>query len=316
MYRQAQALVGEARTAFPTMGAAASASRSGTGAHNCSTSSSSFGQTGSINKYSVSLDATWESDLWGSVRRQVAEQKAGQQGAAADLANVRLSTQATLAQTYFNLRSLDPQQKLLDDTVAAYQQSLTLTQNQYAQGIVARSAVIQAQTQLQSAQASAINKGVARAQYKYAIAMLVGETASTFSIPAIPLDATSPPVPAQLPSAILERRPDIASAERKAANEQIGVEIAAYFPTITLSAQDGFQSSIFSQLLRAPSRFWTLEPSRAAYDQDVATYRQTVLTAFQDVEDNLAPLRILEREIVVQEQAVASAQQALAIVNN
>jgi NodT family efflux transporter outer membrane factor (OMF) lipoprotein len=166
--------------------------------------------------------------------------------------------------------------------------------------------------------------------------VLVGEAASTFSIPPIPLDATPPTVPAQLPSAILERRPDIAAAERKAAaaNEQIGVEIAAYFPTLTLSVQGGFQSSIFSELLRAPSRFWTLGPSlaatifdaglrsarteaaRATYDQDVATYRQTVLTAFQDVEDNLASLRILEREVVVQEQAVASAQQALAIINN
>lgn len=166
--------------------------------------------------------------------------------------------------------------------------------------------------------------------------MLVGEPASTFSIPPIPLDATPPTVPVQMPSAILERRPDIASAERKAAaaNEQIGIEMAAYFPTLTLSAQGGFESSVLSQLLRAPSRFWTLGPdiaatlfdgglraarteaARAAYDQNVATYRQTVLTAFQDVEDNLASLRILEKEIVVQQQAVESAQQALAIINN
>jgi NodT family efflux transporter outer membrane factor (OMF) lipoprotein len=337
-YRQARALVGEARAAFfPTVTGTFSGSRSGTGAGNRSTNSSSFGQQGSVNnQFNLALDATWEPDLWGNVRRQVAEQKAGQQGAAADLANARLSAQATLAQTYFQLRALDLQQKLLDDTVQAYQQSLKLTQNQYAQGIVARSDVIQAQTQLQSAQASAIDNGVARAQYEHAIAVLVGQPASTFSIPQIPLDATPPTVPAQMPSAILERRPDIASAERKAAaaNEQIGVEIAAFFPTLTLSAQGGFESSVFSQLLRAPSRFWTLGPSlaatifdaglrsartdaaRAAYDQQVATYRQTVLSAFQDVEDNLASLRILEREIVVQEQAVASAQQALAIINN
>jgi NodT family efflux transporter outer membrane factor (OMF) lipoprotein len=166
--------------------------------------------------------------------------------------------------------------------------------------------------------------------------VLVGEAASTFSIPPIPLDATPPTVPVQMPSAILERRPDIASAERKAAaaNEQIGIEMAAYFPTLTLSAQGGFESSVLSQLLRAPSRFWTLGPdiaatifdgglrsarteaARATYDQNVATYRQTVLTAFQDVEDNLASLRILEKEIVVQQQAVESAQQALAIINN
>jgi len=196
--------------------------------------------------------------------------------------------------------------------------------------------VIQAQAQLQSAQAAAIDNGVARAQYEHAIAVLVGEPASTFSLPAMPLDATPPTVPAEMPSAILERRPDIASAERKAAaaNEQIGIEIAAYFPSLTLSAQGGFESSVLSQLLRAPSRFWTLGPdiaatifdgglraartdaARAAYDQNVATYRQTVLTAFQDVEDNLASLRILEKEIVVQQQAVESAQQALAIINN
>ncbi|SAK42122.1 RND efflux system outer membrane lipoprotein [Caballeronia calidae] len=337
-YRQARALVGEARAAyFPTIGASASASRSGTGAGNRSTSSSSLGQQGSINnQFSLALDASWEPDLWGSVSRTVNAQKAGEQGAAADLANARLSAQATLAQSYFQLRSLDAQQKLLDETVAAYEQSLKLTQNQYAQGIVARSDVIQAQTQLQSAQASAIDNGVARAQFEHAIAVLVGEPASTFSIPPIPLDATPPTVPVQMPSAILERRPDIASAERKAAaaNEQIGIEMAAYFPTLTLSAQGGFESSVLSQLLRAPSRFWTLGPdiaatifdgglrsarteaARAAYDQNVATYRQTVLTAFQDVEDNLASLRILEKEIVVQQQAVASAQQALAIINN
>ena len=337
-YRQARALVGEARAAyFPTIGATASASRSGTGSGNRSTNSSSLGQTGAINnQFSVGLDASWEPDLWGSVSRTVSAQKAGQQGAAADLANARLSAQASLAQDYFQLRSLDAQQKLLDDTVAAYEQSLKLTQNQYAQGIVARSDVIQAQTQLQSAQASAIDNGVARAQYEHAIAVLVGEPASTFSIPQIPLDATPPTVPVQMPSAILERRPDIATAERKAAaaNEQIGVEMAAFFPTLTLSAQGGFESSVLSQLLRAPSRFWTLGPdiaatifdgglrsarteaARATYDQDVATYRQTVLTAFQDVEDNLASLRILEKEIVVQQQAVQSAQQALAIINN
>lgn len=333
-YRQARALVGEARAAyFPIIGATASGSRSGygSGARSTTNSSTSIG-----NSYSLALDATWEPDLWGSVSRSVNAQKAGEQSAAADLANARLSAQATLAQTYFQLRALDLQQQLLDDTVVAYQRSLQLTQNQYAQGIVARSDVIQAQTQLQSAQASAIDNGVARAQYEHAIAVLVGEPASAFSLPASPLDATPPAVPAQMPSAILERRPDVASAERKAAaaNEQIGVAIAAFFPTLTLSASGGFQSTVLSQLLRAPSRFWTLGPdlaatifdgglrraqtdaARAVYDQNVATYRQTVLTAFQDVEDNLASLRILENEIVIQQQAVESAQQALAIVNN
>ncbi|WP_244814822.1 efflux transporter outer membrane subunit [Caballeronia sp. Lep1P3] len=336
-YRQARALVGEARASyFPTIGASASASRAGSGASSRTTTTAFTNRSTVSNDFNVALDATWEPDLWGSIGRTVNAQKAGQQGAAADLANARLSAQATLAQDYFQLRSLDAQQKLLDETVAAYQQSLKLTQNQYAQGIVARSDVIQAQTQLQSAQATAIDNGVARAQYEHAIAVLIGEPASTFSIPAIPLDATPPTVPAAMPSAILERRPDVASAERKAAaaNEQIGIEIAAYFPSLTLSAQGGFESSVLSQLLRAPSRFWTLGPdlaatlfdgglraarteaARAVYDQSVATYRQTVLTAFQDVEDNLASQRILEQEIVVQQQAVESAQQALAIINN
>jgi NodT family efflux transporter outer membrane factor (OMF) lipoprotein len=334
-YRQARALVGEARAAyFPTVGLTASASRGSSGS---GTSSANFpSQSRVSNSFSLGLDATWEPDLWGSVSRAVNAQQAGQQSAAADLANARLSAQATLAQNYFQLRSLDAQQRLLDDTVAAYAKTLQLTQNQYAQGTVARSDVIQAQTQLQSAQAAAIDNGVARAQFEHAIAVLIGEPASAFSLPAMPLDATPPAVPAQMPSAILERRPDVASAERKAAaaNEQIGVEIAAYFPTLTLSASGGFQSTVLSQLLRAPSRFWTLGPdiaatifdgglrharteaARAAYDQSVATYRQTVLAAFQDVEDNLASLRILENEIVVQQQAVESARQALAIVNN
>ncbi|MGF6769653.1 NodT family efflux transporter outer membrane factor (OMF) lipoprotein [Paraburkholderia sp. GAS199] len=335
-YRQARALVGEARAAyFPTVGASLGGTRSGTGAGSASSGSTQT-RSGITNSVSVQLDATWEPDLWGSVTRSVNSQKAGQQGAAADLANARLSAQATLAQTYFSLRALDSTQKLLDDTVAAYQRSLQLTQNQYAAGVAARSDVIQAQTQLQSAQASAIDNGVQRAQDEHAIAVLVGEPASTFSIPPMPLTATPPAVPAQMPSALLERRPDIASAERKAAaaNEQIGVAIAAFFPTLTLSATGGFENSVFSQLLTVPSRFWTLGPqlaatlfdaglrqaktdaARATYDQDVATYRQTVLTAFQDVEDNLASQRILEQEIVVQQQAVASARQALDIVTN
>jgi NodT family efflux transporter outer membrane factor (OMF) lipoprotein len=335
-YRQARALVGEARAAyFPTIGAAAGATRFGNGTSS-SGNTTATSRSGVGNSYNVQLDASWEPDLWGSVTRTVNAQKAGQQGAAADLANARLSAQATLAQTYFTLRALDSTQNLLDDTVEAYQRSLQLTQNQYAAGVAARSDVIQAQTQLQSAQAAAIDNGIQRAQDEHAIAVLIGVPASVFSLPPIPLTATPPAVPAQMPSALLERRPDIASAERKAAaaNEQIGVAIAAFFPTLTLSATGGFQNSVFSQLLTAPSRFWTLGPqltatlfdaglrkaqtdaARATYDADVATYRQTVLAAFQDVEDNLASLRILEQEIVVQRQAVDSARQALAIVTN
>jgi NodT family efflux transporter outer membrane factor (OMF) lipoprotein len=339
-YRQARALVAEARSAyFPLVTLNGSGERQQSPARSGGfvTGTGSVGSSGAItNSFRLSADATWEPDLWGQVSRTVAAEKAGQQGAAADLANARLSAQGTLAQTYFTLRSLDAQQKLLDDTVVSFEKSLQLTQNRYAQGVAARSDVIQAQTQLQSAQAAAIDNGVARTQNEHAIAVLIGEPASTFSLPPEPLDTTPPDVPAQLPSALLERRPDIASAERKAAaaNEQIGVAIAAYFPTLTLSASGGFESSVFSQLLTAPSRFWTVGPqlaatlfdfglrsaqtdaARAVYDQNVATYRQTVLAAFQDVEDNLASLRILGKEIVVQQQAVQSAQQALDIVTN
>ncbi|KVH69377.1 RND transporter [Burkholderia ubonensis] len=340
-YRQARALVAEARAAyFPTVGLTASGSRSRSPRASLSSgSSSSFGggSSGSIgNSYSVGLDASWEPDLWGKVSRTVGAQRAGEAAAAADLANARLSQQATLAQTYFQLRTADALQMLLDDTVASYARSLQLTQNRYAQGVAARADVIQAQTQLQSAQAAAIDNGVARAQYEHAIATLIGEPASTFSLPPLPLAAEPPVTPVGVPSALLERRPDIAAAERRAAaaNEQIGVAISAFFPTLTLSAQGGVQSSVWSNLFTLPARFWTVGPqlaatlfdaglraaqteaARATYDQDVAAYRLSVLTAFQDVEDNLASQRILAQEIDVQRQAVNSAEHALAIVTN
>ncbi|RQZ11311.1 RND transporter [Burkholderia sp. Bp9031] len=337
-YRQARALVTEARAAyFPTVGLTASGSRSRTGRVSTSSSASSFSSSSSIsNSYSVGLDASWEPDLWGKVSRSVSAQRAGEAAAAADLANARLSQQALLAQTYFQLRTSDALQKLLDDTVKSYGESLKLTQNQYAQGVAARADVIQAQTQLQSAQAASIDNGVARAQYEHAIATLIGEPASTFSLPPNPLAAQPPITPVDVPSALLERRPDIAAAERRAAaaNEQIGVAIAAFFPTLTLSATGGFQSSVWSQLFTLPARFWTVGPqlaatlfdaglraaqtdaARATYDQDVAAYRLAVLTAFQDVEDNLASQRILAQEVDVQRQAVDSAEHALAIVTN
>ncbi|CAI8692559.1 efflux transporter outer membrane subunit [Burkholderia pyrrocinia] len=337
-YRQARALVTEARAAyFPTVGLTASGSRARTPRTSSASSSFGSGSSGSIgNSYSIGLDASWEPDLWGKVSRTVSAQRAGEAAAAADLANARLSQQALLAQTYFQLRTSDALQKLLDDTVKSYEQSLKLTQNQYAQGVAARADVIQAQTQLQSAQAASIDNGVARAQYEHAIATLIGEPASTFSLPPNPLAAEPPITPVDVPSALLERRPDIAAAERRAAsaNEQIGVAISAFFPTLTLSATGGFQSSVWSQLFTLPARFWTVGPqlaatlfdaglraaqtdaARATYDQDVAAYRLAVLTAFQDVEDNLASQRILAQEIDVQRQAVDSAEHSLAIVTN
>ncbi|KAG0164842.1 hypothetical protein DFQ28_003776 [Apophysomyces sp. BC1034] len=338
-YRQALALTAEARASgFPTLSASVSGSRAGFGRASHSAGTSGLAAAGSRvpNSFSTSLDASWEPDLWGGIARAVASQKAGQQAAAADLANARLSAQATLAQDYYLLRLSDAQQKVLDETVAAYRRMLDLTENRYRQGIAPRSDVIQAQAQLQSAQSAALGNGIARAQYEHAIAVLVGEPASTFSLVSAPLDAVPPPIPVSLPSALLERRPDVASAERKAAaaNERIGAAMAAFFPFLTLSAQGGFSSSVLPQLLRAPSRFWSLGPelaatlfdgglrgakvdaARAAYDEQVAVYRQTVLSAFQDVEDNLASLRILEQQIVLQQASVDFAQQARDIALN
>ncbi|MCY0389193.1 efflux transporter outer membrane subunit [Robbsia sp. Bb-Pol-6] len=326
-YRQAGALVAQARAGyFPTLGASASTTRAGSGTATGNTSHS----------YATSLTASWEPDLWGSISRDVAAERASQQGAEANLANARLSVQGTLAQDYFALRGLDAAQALYDRTVTAYTQSLAVTQNRYNVGVAGRADVVQAQTQLQSAQASAKDNQISRAQYEHAIAVLVGESASTFSIAAAPLDAQPPTIPISLPGALLERRPDVAAAERTAAaaNEQIGIAQAAFFPTLTLSASGGFDSTSIANWLTAPARFWSLGPSlaatlfdgglrhakvdaaRAVYDQEAATYRATVLAAFQDVEDNLASLRILADEETIERQAVASAEQALAIVTN
>lgn len=339
-YAQARALVSEAQAAyFPTLGLTASQTRSKSSSASFSSSNSAqFGSTGSniSNQYSAGLDASWEPDLWGKIRRQVSSEKSTAQAAAATLANAQLSAQGTLAQDYFQLRALDAEQQLLNSTVVAYQKFLDLTQSRYNQGVAARSDVITAQTQLQQAQAAALDNGIARAQYEHAIAVLIGVPASTFSIPMMPLTATPPVLPQELPSALLERRPDVAVAERQAAaaNEQIGIAIAAYFPSLTLSATGGFESSSFSNWLTAPARVWTLGPqlaatlfdgglraaqteaARASYDQNVANYRGVVLAAFQDVEDNLASLRILEQEVVLDQAAADSADQAVAIVTN
>ena len=337
-YRQANALVSEAKAAyFPTLGISASGTRSKSSAASFNTGNTNVSAPGRIsNDYSTSLDATWEPDLWGKIRRQVAGEKDSAQSAAANLANAQLSAQGTLAQTYFQLRALDAAQQLLDSTVVAYQKSLDLTLNRYNQGVAARSDVLVAQTQLQQAQAAALDNGILRAQYEHAIAVLIGEPASTFALAPAPLTATPPAIPSQLPSTLLERRPDVAAAERSAAaaNEQIGVAISAYYPTLTLSASGGFESSAISNWLTAPARFWTLGPqlaatlfdgglraaqtdaARATYDQNVATYRGTVLSAFQDVEDNLASLRILAQEIEIDRADAQSADQALDILVN
>jgi len=335
-FRQARALVQSARAGFmPTVSAGAAVTRS-------QSSSGFISQNQNLNArgpstgYSLSLDAVWEADLWGRVRRTVESNEAGAQASAADLEALRLSIQAELAQNYFQLRALDAQKQLFDDTITAYQRSLTLTQNQYTAGVVAKVDVIQAQTQLKTTQAQALDIGVQRAQLEHAIALLIGKPASTYSLAVAPLTAAPPALPVGIPSSLLERRPDIAAAERRmaAANAQIGVAQAAYYPSLTLSASGGYQSSSFSNWLTAPSRFWSLGPALAqtlfdgglrraqtdqaiaAYDANVAGYRQTVLTGFKEVEDNLVALRILEEEAAIQDEAVRNARQSVALTAN
>lgn len=337
-FRQARALVQSARAGYlPTVSGSASVTR---GQSSSNPGSQNQGLVQSLRapstSYSLSVDAVWEADVWGRVRRTVESNAAGAQASAADLEALRLSVQAELAQNYFQLRALDAQKQLFDDTIVAYQRSLTLTQNQYTAGVVAKVDVIQAQTQLKTTQAQALDIGVQRAQLEHAIALLIGKPASTYSLAVAPLTASPPAPPVAIPSSLLERRPDIAAAERRmaAANAQIGVAEAAYYPSLTLSASGGFQSSSFANWLTAPSRFWSLGPALAqtlfdgglrraqtdqaiaAYDANVAGYRQTVLTGFTEVEDNLAALRILEEEAAIQNEAVQNARQSVALTTN
>ncbi len=331
-YRQARALVQGARANyFPVISASTAASRSR------QSSGNTVSGTNTTDQYSLSLDAGWEIDLWGRVRRQVESSTASAQASAADLQALRLSMQAELAQDYFQLRTLDAQKKTLDDTVIAYQKALELTKNRYAAGVAAKADVVLAQTQLKSTQAQAIDIGILRAQLEHAIALLIGKAPADFSIPAAPIIPTLPQIPIGIPSDILERRPDVASAERKmaAANAQIGVAKAAYFPSLTLSASTGYLSTGLADLLTAPSFFWALGPAAltqtlfdggarkaqteqaiASYEATVAAYKQTVLTSFQQVEDNLAALRILDEETLVQDEAVNSARESVVLTTN
>jgi NodT family efflux transporter outer membrane factor (OMF) lipoprotein len=325
-FRQARALAQSARAGFyPRVSGGVAATRS-----------HSPRAGGSNTNYELSLDATWEADVWGRVRRTVEAAEAGAQASAADLAAVRLSLQAELAQDYFQLRVLDAQRKLLDDTVRAFERSLELTKNRYAVGVAGKADVVQAEAQLKSTQAQAIDIGVQRAQLEHAIAVLIGRPPAEFTLRPEPLPVTMPSIPPGLPSELLERRPDIAAAERRvaAANAQIGVVQSAYFPSLTLSAAGGFQASSLANWLSLPNRFWSLGPALAqtlfdaglrraltdqaiaAYDANVAAYRQTVLTGFQEVEDNLAALRILDEEARVQDEAVRAARESLVLTLN
>ena len=337
--REARALTQQAQAAFfPIVTANASATRSGGrgGGAGTNANNGAAATGGPRNNFNVALDVNWELDLWGRVRRTVEAGEETAQASVADLEAAKLSAQAQLATDYFLLRAQDAEIRLFADTVDAYQKSLQLTNNQYAVGVVGRADVAQAETQLKSTQAQALDAGVQRAQFEHAIAVLLGKPPAEFSIAAEAVPITFPAIPPGLPSELLERRPDIAAAERRtaAANAQVGVAEAAFFPSLTLSATGGFQSSVLSQLLSLPSRYWSLGPAlaqtvfdaglrraqtaqaMATYDENVANYRQTALTGFQEVEDNLAALRILEQEAAVQDDAVKSARESLTITLN
>jgi NodT family efflux transporter outer membrane factor (OMF) lipoprotein len=331
--RQARGAADEARSAlFPAVNASASVTRSKAP----SLSNQPSFATGAVDNYNLGLSAGWELDLWGRVRRSVEAGEAGFQASEADLEAARLSARAALAQAYFALRVADVSKRVLQDTVSAYDRTLRMTQNRYQAGVVARVDVVQAEVQLKSARASLMDVGVERAQLEHAIAVLLGEAPGGFSLPESTAQLRMPQVPLAMPAELLERRPDIAAAERAvaAANAQIGVAKAAYFPTISLSASTGFRTTNIADLIAAPSRFWSIgasalqavfdaglrravtEQARAAYDAEVANYRQTVLTGFQEVEDNLAALRILEEEGQLQDEAVEAARRAVELTTN
>jgi NodT family efflux transporter outer membrane factor (OMF) lipoprotein len=334
-FMAARAVVREARSQyFPTLSVAPSVTHSRASAdvgvpttNTSGTGASSSPQLQST-LYSLPLEASWEPDLWGKVRNTVRQAQYASQVSAADLENERLTEQASLAEYFFEIRGQDKLQQIYDDTVKADQDQYELTRSLYDAGIDDQISVVQAETTLRSAQAGATNVGVARAQYEHAIAVLLGQTASNFSIPVKPMTVAPPPIPIGVPSELLERRPDVAAAERTMAeaNAAIGIAYAAYYPNLTLTGSAGFESSSFSKWLSWPSRFWsvgasipetifdaglrraTVQQNVAIYNADLASYRQTVLTAFQQVEDSLAEVRILSKEIQQQQQAVDSAQ--------
>jgi NodT family efflux transporter outer membrane factor (OMF) lipoprotein len=338
-YREARDQIRIARSAlFPTVTAAPSvvvtrgnsAARAGSGAVFSGSQQSGVGVD-----YSLPVDLAYQADVWGSVRRSVRAAAATAEASEADLENVKLMNQAQLAQVYFQMRGLDGDASLLQSALQLYERSLQLTKDRMQAGIASGADVALAETQYESTRAQYIDVGVARAQFEHAIAVLTGQPPAALSIPSNPISMLPPPVPVGVPSALLERRPDVTAAERlmAAANEQIGIAQAAYFPTVTLSATGGFAASTLASLFTWPSRFWAVAPSlaetlfdagkrhaqvdleRAAFDQTVASYRQTVLTALQQVEDQLAALRILEQEAQAEAAAVKAAQDALDIAN-
>ena len=322
----ARAALGSSRAGLlPTVGSSAAGSLS-----------SAPGSASTSRLYSAAANATWEIDLWGRVASTVSSAQARLQASADDLAGARLSVQALLTQTYFSLRAAESQAALLERSVTAYQRSLALTQNRYTAGIASAADVAQAQTQLKSTQAQGVEANSSRAQLEHAIATLLGKPSAMLNLPRTAALPEAPSIPVQLPASLMERRPDIAAAERRvaAANAQIGVAQSAFFPAVTLSANAGFRGNDLAQLLSAPNLFWSLGPAlaatlfdggarqsgedsaRASLDLAAAAYRQTVLNALQEVEDNLGVAASLEEEITLQTDALAAAQRNLDITNN
>ena len=330
-FMEARALVREARSQyFPTVTVGGSYTRSQASSNVKSASSTSTGTPSGAQTqlFSLPADISWEPDLWGKVRNAVHASQYQAQLSAADLENERLTEQASLAEFFFEIRGQDALQKLLNETVEADRKALQIARARYDTGVDDKISVVEAQTTLDSAQSAAINLGIARAQYEHAIATLIGKPASAFSIPVEAKTSAPPPIPIGLPSQLLERRPDIAAAERNmaSANAQIRVAYAAYYPVLTLSASGGLESSALKNLMSASSRFWsvgtsisetvydgglrraTVNQHIATYNANVAAYRQSVLTAFQQVEDSLAAVRILSQQILRQQEAVDSSQ--------
>ncbi len=325
-YRAARALVRQAGARlWPSISGAMSMTRS-----------RAPGSSTELRSYALSLDASWEVDLWGRLRRMREASVAGAQASSADLAAARLSARAELATDYFQLRALDLEKKLLEDRVTAFGKSLEITRNRYAAGVAGKIDVAQAQTQLKSTQAQTIDLGVQRAALKHAVAVLAGKQPADLALSPDWTEIPVPEIPGVVPSELLERRPDIAAAERRvaAANAQIGLARSAFFPSLDYSLSSGFQSATLAALRSTPSRVWSVGPALAetlfdaglrralteqaiaSYDVSAASYRQTVLDAFQDVEDNLAALRILAQEAGVQDEAVAAARESVRLTLN
>jgi NodT family efflux transporter outer membrane factor (OMF) lipoprotein len=344
-FMAARALVAQARSQlYPTIGTNPSVSRSQSSGNTGNlTATTGTGGTGTgtttagrqTTLFALPADITWAPDLWGRIRSQIHAAQYNAQLSAADLENERLVEQASLAIFLFELRGQDALRKIFDETIEADKKSVELTRARFETGIDNEISLVQAQQALQSAEAAGANLGIARAQFEHAIALLIGTSASTFSLPVRPLDHAPPAIPIGVPSQLLERRPDIAASERSmaAANAQIGVAVAAYYPNLTLSASGGFESSSLTNLLSYSSRFWSVGPSvsetifdaglrratvlqfEATYNANVAGYRQTVLTAFQQVEDFLATVRILSQQIELQQEAEKSAERFLELAN-